>query len=1501
MRIVIDLQSVQASNRQRGIGRYSLSLVDAIIKNNKKHEIFLVLNGVFTETIEELKRHFLGRVLEENIRIWRAPAPVFYADQNNTSRRKAAELIREYFISSLAPDFVLITSLFEGFIDNSVTSIGLLDQSVPTAVVLYDLIPMIHPSPYLDNPTMKAWYSNKIDHLRRADLTLAISESSRCESIDYIGFSENESVCISSAIDSNFLKVNLSAELINKLKNKYHIIKDFVMYTGGIDYRKNIEGLIRAYSMLNMTLRQSHQLVIVCAIHEKDLKRLQCLCEDMQLEPHEVIFTGYVPEEDLLALYNVCKLFVFPSWHEGFGLPVLEAMACGRAVIAANSSSLPEVIGREDILFDPYSDSSISQAIERILSDNNLRSELENYGLSQSKKFSWDLVASNTLRAIENRYLELRNHFNQQILAKSRPLLAYVSPLPPERTGIGFYSAELLLELSRYYDIQVITPQPIVSEITITEQFPIRSVEWFRSHYKHFDRVIYHFGNSSFHEHMFSLIENIPGIVVLHDFFLSGIVQHMDIHGGHTGNWARALYQSHGYYALKQRYSNEDLAQVVWEFPANLPVIQASMGLIVHSETSRKMAKYWYGPSAASDWYVIPLARVPIHKVDRLSARANLGISENAFVVCSFGVMGPSKLNHRLLDAWLKSKLSKSSECHLIFVGENNAGEYSEMLETRVKQLGINARIKITGWTDPRTFNDYLSAADVGVQLRTLSRGESSAAVLDCMNYGLATIVNANGSMADLPDNSVWKLPDEFDQQDLIQAIEILWQDETLRNSFIKNGRNHILRQHRPRSCAAQYYEAIESIYLKNLNQIRLKEIVQDLSSHDYSGSLKDYSHNLQHYLLKKEYPHRLFVDISELVQRDAKSGIQRVVRSIMQHWLLNPPQGFRVEPVYAKQDHDGYYYAREFTQSFLNCPPSGLLDEPIICSYGDIFIALDYQPHVQSAQKGFLQKIRHEGCKVFFVVYDLLCVQMPEYFGAGAAQSFSNWLEVVAQADGAICISQAVADDLVAGLDVFAPKGDLHLPVSWFHLGADVKSSCPTIGMPDDSDNVLKRLKNTITFLVVGTIEPRKMHAQCLEAFEILWQGNEDVNLVFVGKQGWMVESLVERLNHHPELGRRLFWLNGISDEYLEKIYESSDCLIAASMGEGFGLPLIEAGSRGMPILARDIPVFREVADKQTVFFTGEKGSDLAETISFWVKAYVLMRAFKWIKAFNKNEKLAQSNYPAQLTWQQSANQLIEAINGKRPYREWKADKTLRFWGNDLRLQTAFGQVKATSIRTTATSGILFWGPYISLPAGEYKVRIHGEVGSNGIAGAWFDVVSDFSQVEYAKGALCKINESSLFVEATFKLEKLTNSMEVRVGVTSASDLSIDLIEIEPCLSKSSLINAQSSSNEIGEAINLSEGLVEVNHEQTNKIMSVSTKTKREIVNSIHDLVLLGIEKGLINNRQDLQKFLNENGLRVSKFTKQSIFIIHPNYEGVIRMTGKVYEQNFSEVNVIA
>lgn len=388
----------------------------------------------------------------------------------------------------------------------------------------------------------------------------------------------------------------------------------------------------------------------------------------------------------------------------------------------------------------------------------------------------------------------------------------------------------------------------------------------------------------------------------------------------------------------------------------------------------------------------------------------------------------------------------------------------------------------------------------------------------------------------------------------------------------------------------------------------------------------------------------KLYVDISDLVQKNLRTGIQRVTKNILSTLLNNPPEDYQVEPVYATVASQGYYQTKRYAQQLTGSLGESQMDDPIDPQPGDIFIGLDFVVGIITAQQHYLKWMRNHGVRVYFVVYDLLPLKLPHAFPRGVETMHRQWLQVIANFDGAICISRVVQFDLHTWLKKYGSKLLRPFQNGWFHLGADLENSIPTRVMPDSAKDVLDQLAIRPNFLMVGTVEPRKGHAQTLAAFERLWADNFEANLVIVGKEGWMVDRFIKKLLQHPEHNHRLFWLEGISDEYQGKVYAASTCLIAASEGEGFGLPLIEAAQYKLPIIARDIPVFREVAGEHAFYFNGLEPQELADAIQQWFE-------------LAQQGKAPRSDNMPRLTWKQSAERLLAIILPKPQAEVFKTD----------------------------------------------------------------------------------------------------------------------------------------------------------------------------------------------------------------------------------------------------
>lgn len=402
MRIAIDMQGAQTASRFRGIGRYSMAIVQAMIRHKGEHQIILVLNGLIADSLEAVRASFLGKLPPEDLRTWTAPAPVNATDEKNSWREDVAELLREAFIASLQPDAVFVTSALEGYVDQAVMSVGRLASNAVVGAIVYDLIPLLNRKQYLEpHPRYARYYAGKLGNLQKSDVLLAISEASRREAVEHLGIHESRIHNISAACDEQFRRMHLESADVHELLEPLGIVRPFVLYTGGADERKNLLRLVRAFASMDAGVRDGHQLVFAGRLSEDQQQELLAEARACRLEKSDLLFTGFVTDEELARLYNLCRLFVFPSWHEGFGLPPLEAMSCGAPVIAARGSSLDEVMGWDEAQFDPRDEKCISHAMQHALTDEAFRERLTAHGLRQCQRFSWDLCAQSAIRHLE--------------------------------------------------------------------------------------------------------------------------------------------------------------------------------------------------------------------------------------------------------------------------------------------------------------------------------------------------------------------------------------------------------------------------------------------------------------------------------------------------------------------------------------------------------------------------------------------------------------------------------------------------------------------------------------------------------------------------------------------------------------------------------------------------------------------------------------------------------------------------------------------------------------------------------------------------------------------------------------------------------------------------------------------------------------------------------------------------------------------------------------------
>jgi len=232
---------------------------------------------------------------------------------------------------------------------------------------------------------------------RRAARIITLSEYSRQDIGKTYQIAPEQIVVTPAAAHPHFAPVTGETELIN-IRQKYGIDSDYILSLGSLQPRKNLGRLIEAYSSLRSLRVRSKLPKLVIAGKRGWLEREIFRAADRSKFGKDILFVGYVPEPDLPALFSGALTFVYPSYFEGFGLPVLEAMQCGTPVIAGNRTSIPEIAGDAALLFDPFNTEAVREALARVIDDAELRTSLRQRGLNRANEFNWTRTAELTLQ-----------------------------------------------------------------------------------------------------------------------------------------------------------------------------------------------------------------------------------------------------------------------------------------------------------------------------------------------------------------------------------------------------------------------------------------------------------------------------------------------------------------------------------------------------------------------------------------------------------------------------------------------------------------------------------------------------------------------------------------------------------------------------------------------------------------------------------------------------------------------------------------------------------------------------------------------------------------------------------------------------------------------------------------------------------------------------------------------------------------------------------------------
>lgn len=368
MTIGIDARTIVG--RRAGKGQYTYNLVKALTEIDSKNQYLLYCSKSLSEDLE-LPENFKQRIIKQPSLFWHLSTFV--------------QLRKDKIDVFLAPTSYIIPAL--GY-----------KRSV---VVVHDLFSFLG----LVSHQKKATIIERLTArraVRCAKKIIAISQNTKNDVVRLFRIDPKKISVIYIGVDKQFIPVQNKSEIDRVLK-QYKLPDKFFLFVSTLEPRKNVVRLIKAYYKLTKFKGyQITRLPHLVLVGQKgwSYKEIFDIVKKLNLK-EKIIFADCIKDEDLPYLYNAALAFVFPSLYEGFGLPVLEAMACGCPVITSNISSLPEVGGEAILYVDPYNIDEIAKAMKKVLVNEDLREKLRQKGLAQAKKFSWEKTARETLKILE--------------------------------------------------------------------------------------------------------------------------------------------------------------------------------------------------------------------------------------------------------------------------------------------------------------------------------------------------------------------------------------------------------------------------------------------------------------------------------------------------------------------------------------------------------------------------------------------------------------------------------------------------------------------------------------------------------------------------------------------------------------------------------------------------------------------------------------------------------------------------------------------------------------------------------------------------------------------------------------------------------------------------------------------------------------------------------------------------------------------------------------------
>jgi len=765
MKILVDGQTLGTPELQRGIGKVFLEILYHMVDGDVRHDWLIAVRD---------QAHF--DLLKPRLRRWMKPVilPSLAASGAQIEWCRAYGRQLDEVARGVGAEVYWNPN---PLMPNVHYPLGFSHCNI--VVTLHDLIPRLMPERFKHLLGDALWsdYSGRCDAMAaRNTWVIGVSEAS---AKDFLAFYPENKTRVGFAHHASNYSLFWPYVQGDRFSNP-----SYVLYVGGFDPRKNMDNALRAFAAFAKNRGQEEiRFKVICAHDQASRDGYFALARELGVEDR-LDLPGYVEDEELGYLFRGASVFFFPSLYEGFGLPVLDALACGVPVAASGTSSIPEVGGEHVIYCDPTDIADMAHALGEAWKQRDPNAPRRTAAVTHARSFRWEKTARHYLSTFEE--VTIARQQGKKTQRPRKPRVAYLSPWLPQKTGVANYSYHLMPELLARMNVTLFAESS--KDCLPKAGLNIQSIDDYPNQAAEFDGAIYHLGNGLTHLKIYEHAWRFPGVIVLHDFNI-----HPFFHHGFLGQPWEPLYEE----ALKEygpagwaaweQYRSTGRRPDLWQFPMSHPIARRSRVTVVHS---RWVAEQMGEAGKVLSVHLGAQPQPDVSEEERQRLRQQLTMDDACFWVGVFGFVN----RHKRVDSIMKAVgnlYRRGYPVRLLIVGEVNDSRVD--LPTLAEQYGVANIFRYEGYVAPDQFLEYMKAVDVVANLRYPTMGESSGTMFHALALGKAILVSDSGSFSEIPDSVVWKADPQCDEIDqLVLSIEVLLKAAAVRNSLSANGRRFV-------------------------------------------------------------------------------------------------------------------------------------------------------------------------------------------------------------------------------------------------------------------------------------------------------------------------------------------------------------------------------------------------------------------------------------------------------------------------------------------------------------------------------------------------------------------------------------------------------------------------------------------------------------------------------------------------------------------------------------